>query len=168
MKPGIETTRGARTKTPRPYSKRVSRIDDETRRVARALSAAPTDCEALAAAARRIGERGGLALFEAMVNEQRGEDVDRKTVVERVMAVLEAMTDAEPAVAGYLMALLYPLASHRGVHDTADAIPLFLTHGSDPRVVDVLNTLGADRTLSPRLQKKYAAWARALRARQAR
>ena len=151
-----------------PHSDRMSHVDEETRGLARALTATPTEREALAAAARRIEEGGGRMLFEALVNEQRGEDVDRRTVVDRVMRVLEAIFNADAAVAAHLMALLFPLASHRGVHETADAIPLFLTDNGDPRVVDVLTRLAADRTVSPRIKKAYANWARQLRARQAR
>lgn len=123
------------------------------------LIATPTEPVLLAAAAAHLQAGAGEALFEALL-EARGGDA-RAT-----MTTLEAMFDARPAVAGYLMARLLHVAGRQKHHSVYDAIGLWMDDCADPALAAALTRL-ADEGVRPLLAHQCRTWAERIAARAA-
>jgi hypothetical protein len=132
--------------------------------LARTLVLDPCASAALDAAAAHIAAGRGEHLFRALLAARPDDDGD--AAVADTMATLESMTDARPAVAGYLMARLFPLAGRRYLHHIADGIDLHMDASASTALADALEGLAAEG-VRPLLQKRYREWATTIRRRAA-
>jgi hypothetical protein len=115
------------------------------------LKATPTEPVLLAAASAHLQAGGGEALFDALLDASGGD-------ARAMMVTLEAMFDARPAVAGYLMARLLHVAAHQEQHAVYDAIGLWLDDCADPALAAALTRL-ADEDVRRQLAGQCRAWA---------
>lgn len=115
------------------------------------LIATPTERVLLVAASAHIQAGSGEALFEALLEAAGGD-------ARATMTTLEAMFDARPAVAAYLMARLLLVASHQKHHSVYDAIGLWMDDCADPTVAVALTRL-ADEGVRPLLANQCRTWA---------
>jgi hypothetical protein len=126
------------------------------------LSDETSNPKELSAAAKAIENGNGALVLDAMLDVQRTNLADEQEVILGTMSQLEKIFDAKPEVAGYLMARLYPLASRRFLHQTCDAIALWIDHSRSPALADNLVRL-SNEGVRPQLQKLYQSWAEQIR-----
>src|SRR5262249_54829102 len=127
------------------------------------------DHAALSAARAIIDKGNGEALFKALFDSLKSDDPESDEIpaITAMMPLLEKMEPHEPAVSGYLMARLLPIASRRYFHDVADAIGLYMVASTSQELEETLLRL-AKEGVRPLLQKQYTSWAAAIRAKRAR
>jgi hypothetical protein len=80
------------------------------------------------------------------------------------MKLLEELVEVDAVIAGYLMALLYPLASRQYLHETCDAIELWMHEIHDTRLAPLLKE-AARRTDELDMKRRCEEWARAIESR---
>lgn len=125
-------------------------------RLAALLLRDPKDPTALGSAERLLHAGHGAPLLAALL-DQAGAPESRLDAVLGVMPKLEAMMDAAPFVATYLMARLYPIAAELHEHPVCDAIHLWMHSRSPAPSLEALQQLVGEG-LRPRFQKQIAAW----------
>ena len=97
-----------------------------------------------------------------MLEAQREGGDDEPAAIVAMMSSLEAMMDASPGVAGYLMARLQPLAGRRRLHATYDGIELWMAESRSDALAESLTRL-AGEGVRPLMRKRCEAWAARIR-----
>ncbi len=131
--------------------------------LARSLCDDPRDAATLSSAAEVIAEGQGRLLFEAVLEARKDPMADNDdAAIVATMSSLEKMMDANPGVAGYLMARLHPIAGARYLHATCEGIELWMWHSTSVDVAESLMRL-VHEGVRPRLRKNYEKWADRIR-----
>ncbi|MDB4928827.1 MAG: hypothetical protein JWM10_1311 [Myxococcaceae bacterium] len=132
--------------------------------LARSLVLTPRDPTALDAAAAQVAAGRGEHVLAALLEARSDGDGEADAAIVDAMSTLEAMMPARPAVAGYLMARLHPVAGGRYLHHVADAIDLHMDASASAGLADSLSALAAEG-VRPRSRKRYLQWEAAIRGR---
>jgi hypothetical protein len=117
---------------------------------------APQDAAVLVKLRQAINDERGRELLLSIV--ELGKRNGASDGIQGAMSLFESMEDTSPVVAGYFMALLYPIASDALMHEVCDGIAMSIALKHCGELAPILRTLAGNET-DEDVARHYREWA---------